>query len=113
MTTTIDELLLLGDDQIKSQASVIFVPSTGLSGKIGAYDDTYSMRMDQSIDLPKVEVGTYEAWYQGKKILKRSIIENTDTVTKSVKIEVVSVDNKISKGVKLNPKSNFVVLKSN
>ena len=44
---------------------------------------------------------------------ERSIIENTNTVTKSVKSKIVSVDNKILEKIELNPESNFMVLKSN
>jgi hypothetical protein len=44
---------------------------------------------------------------------ERGIIEDTNTVAESVKVEVIAVYNEVLERVKLNPESDFVVLESN
>jgi len=71
---SIDQLIELGDDQISSQFKLEF--PTGLPG--GGNPDNLSMRADQSFDPPERRTGKYSVFYQGQKIEKTNVVEETD-----------------------------------
>lgn len=72
---SIEQLLLLSDDQIVSQYSISF--NDGIPGWPGDTEEI-TFRQDQSFDPPQRVTGTYENWYQGQKIVKTNVVEETD-----------------------------------
>lgn len=75
--TTLDTLIALGDDQIASQFDVIFSSVPSAIGTDANTNDL-ALRMDQPLDLPQRTFGTYEVFYQGMKIVKTSVLDETD-----------------------------------
>lgn len=71
---TIDTILGLGDDQLVSQFYCTF--PTGIPGVPNT--EFLSLRMDQTFDPPKREVGTYDIMFMGMKIPKTNYTEQTD-----------------------------------
>jgi len=71
--TTID-ILNLGDDQLSSQAALVF--TGGIPG--GGNSDILTLRMDQNIDPPEEAVETYDVWCRGIKVPFTSMTQATD-----------------------------------
>jgi hypothetical protein len=79
-----DLIIQLGDDQHSSQYIINF--PNGIPG--GGKADLISLRADQSFDPPEEKVGTYEFWFRGLKIVKPSMIDETEkTMTFDVRID--------------------------
>jgi hypothetical protein len=81
MSVVIDKILGLGADQLANQFVGVF--PEGLPG--GGDTDALTLRMDESIDPPSEEIGTYEIKYRGMTILKTNMSEAT-----SKEIELVA-----------------------
>ena len=76
------QLLDLQGDQIGSQFIIRFTDSAffkALPGIPPAFDPkALSLRMDQAWDPPQRTLGTYEIYFQGLKVTKTSIVDQTD-----------------------------------
>ena len=73
---SIETLVSLGSDQVTSQYEIIF--PNGIPGAPGADLLKVTLRQDQTFPWPSREVGTYDIHYQGQKIVKTSVVEQTD-----------------------------------
>jgi hypothetical protein len=71
----LNQLMALGNDQIVSQFIVRFpngIPGSSVNPKL------LSLRMDQSFEIPQRTHGTYEIFFQGLKVVKNSVVDQTD-----------------------------------
>lgn len=73
---SIQTLIDLGGDQIKSQYRLLF--PTGIPGGYPIDVMTLTLRQDQTFPWPQREVYTYDVFYQGVKITKTGVLDNTD-----------------------------------
>jgi len=81
---SINEILNLSDDQLNSQYQILF--PNGIPG--GGSGDNLVLRMDQAIQIPRESVGEYEIYYKGAKIVRPSMMEDTDKhITIQVRID--------------------------
>ena len=81
---SIDAVLQTDDDQLDSQFQVLF--PAGIPG--GGSGDNIVIRMDQSVQIPRESVGSYDFFYKGLKITRPNMTDETEkTITLNVRID--------------------------
>lgn len=73
---SIQQLIDLQNDQIRSQYRILF--PTGIPGGYPVDPMSLTLRQDMNFPWPTREVSTYDVFYQGVKITKTGVLDNTD-----------------------------------
>ena len=71
---SIDTILNLEDDQLSSQFQVQFPNGIPLGGS----GDNIILRMDQSVQVPRESVGSYDFYYKGMKITRPNMTDESE-----------------------------------
>ena len=81
---SIDEILSLNDDQMNTQFQVLF--PNGIPG--GGSGDNIVIRMDETVQIPRESVGSYDTYFKGMKITRPNMTDESEKLlTLSVRLD--------------------------